>query len=88
MYTTHGWLYEMWYPENIGLVYPHRISYAWQRLPLLKVERPTIIWSRLNIVCSQLPKGNGHTWIHHFNIPKANNKCSRYGGQSIPHSNY
>jgi hypothetical protein len=38
MDNTHGWLYEMWYPENIDLVYPHRISYAWQQLPLLKVR--------------------------------------------------
>jgi hypothetical protein len=76
------------YPENIELVCPHRISYAWQRLPLLKVKCHAIIWSKLNVAGSELPKGGGHTSIHHFNVPKSNNKSSRYGGLSIPHPNY
>jgi protein subunit release factor B len=49
------------------MVYPHRIYYAWQRLPLLQIEHRNILWFKLHNVVSQL-KRKIHAVINHSNI--------------------
>jgi hypothetical protein len=68
--------------------YTHRISYAWERSPLLQVEHRTILLFRPYNIVSQLINRKGQTLIHHSRLTRANKKGKWYGGKSTQHPNY